>query len=485
VAWILFLALVAGVTRHFTGAIILLALLAAHAAWRRRADAWLFAVAAACCALAGYSSAFRLERNEAAVRAVASRQGAALVELAGVVDGFPRTGRHGTAFDFATRVDGRAVRVEVRAAFFDVAYGDRLLLRARLSPPGPDDGLRLRARGLAGRARVRLRDTTRLGRDGGCPVARAVLWPLHRFARTRLLRPMGEDAALALGLLLGERGHIDDAAREAVRRLGIAHLLAISGMHLAPIAGCVLLLTRRAPRAALPAVLAAITLYTGMVGDVESLTRAYLMSVWVAAAHLLLRPVRLQDALGATLLVMALARPPGLHAIGLQLSFAATFALVVVMPSLPRAVAAPSSRWRRGGLALWRSVSAAFVVSAAVEVFIAPLQLYHFGSLSVAGPVATVIFFIPVTAILIAAAATVAVSVVPVAGAACAQVLAVASTRTMDLIEIAGRLAPAPVQLPVPSPWIYYAALALGWRLRRRWYGWAAAAAGVLVSFLA
>ena len=42
---------------------------------------------------------------------------------------------------------------------------------------------------------------------------------------------------------------------------------------------------------------------------------------------------------------------------------------------------------------------AAFVISMAVEVLIAPLQIHHFGRVSLVGPLATVLFLAPVSAL--------------------------------------------------------------------------------------
>ena len=489
VVWLFSLAVVAGVARQSALSLLIVGATLASSLIRCRGSAWhavaLGVTLAGACVAIGWVCAARLAGDGATVERVAAAAGAARVELRGWVCSFPQATGNGCTFDFATRLEGRGVTVQVRAEFFDVHYGDEYLLRARLVRSSRAGMSYLRSRGLAGSARVRLRDAVRVGGSHGGVLARGVFWPLHRGTRVHLQRVMGRDAGLAIGMLLGERAQLGDATRDAVRRLGISHLLAISGMHLTSIAGCIVLATSRCRRWTVPALAAALSVYTGVVGDVESLTRAYVMSLLLMAAHATIRPVRPLDALAKTLFVMALASPLSMRSVGLQLSFAATFALLAMLPGVrawwtPREVRRPF----RVLLAIARSVAVAFLISLGVEVFIAPLQLHHFGSLSVVGPVATVVFLVPLTAILLASAPVAACATILPVGEWMARALAAVSTATIDLIAACGRLAPAPLRLPEPDPWLYYAGLALAFRFRRRPLAWVTGAGLMVLAFL-
>jgi ComEC/Rec2-related protein len=483
VVWVLTLAVAAGVARRYDLFLILCGACALVTAWRCGWKHALFLACLSCaCAWLGHHAAARYEADRAAVGRTASAAGDARVALDGVVAGFPQTGPYGTRFDFATMVAGRRVLIEVRAACFDVSYGDRYRLRARWVRPSKDAARFLASRGVAGSARAGSRDMTRVGVAGN-PVLRAVFWPAHRFLRTRLSRAMGGDSGLAIGMLLGERSQLDDAVRDAVRRLGITHLLAISGMHLTTVAGCVLLATRARPTHQSRALLVALTVYTATVGDVESLTRAYLMAVLVLAMRATIRPLRPVDALGTAWFLMSVADPLSLRSVGLQLSFAATFAVLVCLPRVagsragdPRSAAG----WIRGALVSLRS---AFVLSVAVEVFIAPLQLHHFHCLSVAGPLATVVFFLPVTLVLLGSVPVAVLSAAMPALEWPGWVLGGLSTATTEAIVACGHAVPPPVAIPEPRPWLYYGALFLAWRMRRHRAAWVAAAALLALSF--
>jgi ComEC/Rec2-related protein len=400
-----------------------------------------------------------------------------------MVSGFPQAGAQGTTFDFTTCIDGRRVRLLARAEFFNPSYGDHYLLRARFTRQSSSMRSFIAARGVSGVVRVRARDVTVLGR-GGDPVLRHVFWPLHRFARTRLSRAMGSDAGLAIGMLLGERTQLSQPVRDAVRRLGITHLLAISGMHLTTVAGCVLLATRLWPRGRSAVLLAALTIYTLTVGSVESLTRAYVMAAILIATHAVIRPVRPIDALARALLVMAVASPLCLRSVGLQLSFAATFAVLLILPHQWHPSIREGGRLKRWCMTATRSLGSAFVMSLAVEVFIAPLQLHHFRSLSAVGPVATVMFFMPVTLMLLGAVPVALIAALAPAHEGPGQLLGMLSVATTNAILWCGRVTPGLIHVPEPNPWLYYGALAGIWRWRRRPASWVLGAGLLGLSFV-
>jgi competence protein ComEC len=398
---------------------------------------------------------------------------------------FPQSGRFGSTFVFATHVDGRRVRLLVRAGHFDVNYGEVLEVDARLATTSRAPSEFLTARGVAGEARVRFGDLRWTGAVRGCPLLRDVLWPMHRAARTRLARALGSESALAVGLLLGERGLLDRAAYDAVRKLGIAHLLALSGMHLTMIAALAVMSTRWAPRRRDAVVALALSVYVGVVGDIDSLTRAYAMALLLLSARALVRPPRPVDALGKALLLMLLISPTTILSVGLQLSFAATLAVLLCLSRMPIVLLRPSashSRWRRALHACARGAAAAFVVSLAVEVFIAPLQAHHFGRISVVGPLSTVAFLVPVS--VVQGLALAASFDPPAVGGGVVWLLSWASGVTRDAIVAASSFAPDPVALAPPHGAVYYAAVCVVCWRPRAWRAWGTAVGGMALAFI-
>ncbi len=481
--WVLSACVVLGTAGRygFSGGIA--ASLLGWALWRRDGSAAGYALLAALCTAVGAGATLRHDADARWVAAAAARAGGALVELHGRVDDFPRTSPYGVSFAFATVIDGRPVRLLVRASFFDVTYGDRYSLRSRLAAAPPASRAAFDARGLSGCARVELRNARRLEGTGGCPVTRGVLWPLHLAARVRLTRALGDRAALANGVLLGERSQFDRRTQAAINRLGIMHLIAISGMHLTTVAACAVAIGRLAPRWSGVCVLLAVSLYAGVVGGVDSLTRAYVMALILFGARGLVRPLRPVDALGKTLWLMLLASPLSIRSVGLQLSVAATFAVLVVLPELtarPR----PAASWlTRALVSSRRAVVGAFVLSLAVEVFIAPLQLHYFGAVSAVGPMATVVFFVPVSIVLVGALGLAAFAGIPLAGPALARALECASESTRTLALALAGWVPDPVALPVPHAFPYYGGVAWVWATRRRPWLWPWGIVAIAASF--
>jgi ComEC/Rec2-related protein len=223
--------------------------------------------------------------------------------------------------------------------------------------------------------------------------------------------------------------------------------------------------------------------YAGAVGGVDSLNRAYVMALLLIGARALVRPLRPVDALGKALWLMLLASPLSIRSVGLQLSVAATFAVLVVLPDLtarPRPVAS----WLARALASsWRAVVGAFVLSVAVEVFIAPLQLHYFGAISAVGPMATVAFFVPVSTVLFGALALAALGGIPFAGPALAHALLFVSESTRTLALALAGLVPDPVVLPAPHAFLYYGGVAWVWMARRRRRIWPWGIAAIAASF--
>jgi competence protein ComEC len=193
----------------------------------------------------------------------------------------------------------------------------------------------------------------------------------------------------------------------------------------------------------------------------------------------------LAEALSKALLIMLLVAPQSILSVGLQLSFAATLAVLLCFERMPDALLRPSaseSRWRRSLHACARGAGTAFVMSLAVEVFIAPLQIHHFGQVSVVGPLATVAFLVPVTIVQVLALA--ASFDLPAIGGGVMSLLSWASGVTRDAIVAVGAVAPAPIVLPQPHWVAYYAAVCVVCARPRRVAAWSAAVVLGVLAFL-
>jgi competence protein ComEC len=223
-----------------------------------------------------------------------------------------------------------------------------------------------------------------------------------RDALDRHVRRPNSRAVLA-ALLLADRAGIERDVRDGFARTGLAHLLAVSGLHVFLVGMVIYGLlkpflhrfgwgwrTVEVVRAILTLVL--LGSYVAVVGGPASAVRALVMAAALIAGRAFERPANALNSLGAAAIVLLFARPAALHDVGFQLSFSAVGALILLMPVLERGV--PTRLIRQPGAAY---VTRLALASAAATLGTMPVLLAHFGLVPLAGLVLN-IPAIPLTA---------------------------------------------------------------------------------------
>ncbi len=149
--------------------------------------------------------------------------------------------------------------------------------------------------------------------------------------RRRLGRLPRRSRAVAVALLLGDRGDLPPAFVDRVRRAGASHALALSGMHLAIFAGVLLVCIKPllALRMRFIAVSPFLFGYVWIVGAIPSLVRALILFTVVAVARLRGRRVPLIVALARTAVLAVLLTPELVSSLGFLLSTAALGGIVL------------------------------------------------------------------------------------------------------------------------------------------------------------
>lgn len=166
----------------------------------------------------------------------------------------------------------------------------------------------------------------------------------------------GDGGAIAAALLTGARGAISKPALAVVRDSGLAHLLAISGLHIGLVAGLLFFACRgllalmpwvalRYPIKKWAAVAALIGafLYLLVTGATVPTQRAFIMTGLVLLAVLVDRTAISLRLVAWAAVIILMTAPESLLGPSFQMSFAAVVALVAVYESL------------RGRLILWRA----------------------------------------------------------------------------------------------------------------------------------
>jgi len=167
-------------------------------------------------------------------------------------------------------------------------------------------------------------------------------------------------AAVLVALTIGECGGIAQDQWELFTRVGVNHLLAISGLHIGMVAGLVFLLVRRvwrlsprlplrwpAPVAAAVAGLLAAALYSALAGFAIPTQRTLIMLAVALGAVLGRRVLRPGRGLAVALLLVVLWDPQAVLAPGFWLSFGAVAALLYGLAGSGRGL------WADWGRAQW------------------------------------------------------------------------------------------------------------------------------------
>jgi competence protein ComEC len=210
---------------------------------------------------------------------------------------------------------------------------------------------------------------------------------LREGMRTTLQRYVPEpQAALAVGVVIGDRTSLPDAVREDFQRSGTSHVLAISGQNIALILGFVWLLyagrseMHRMPGWLAGALIVAIAIYAGFTGGAPSVVRAAAMAVIVLMGPLVGRRYDPIAALAVCALCMTMVDPDVLADVGFQLSFGAMLGIALLGPGLSKFLL---------GLRFPRYLGLALACSLAAQVTTTPIMAFAIGNVSLVGPLAT------------------------------------------------------------------------------------------------
>lgn len=245
-------------------------------------------------------------------------------------------------------------------------------------------------------------------------------------ARRRLAQHVrqaaGERAGgFAAALASGDRSFLSQSDQEALRGAGLAHLLAISGLHVGIVGGLVFALAWRglalieplALRGAVkkPAAAAALivcAVYLVISGASVSTQRAFVMAVVLFGAVLLDRSALTQRSLAIAMIIIIVIAPWSVLTPGFQMSFAATLVLITTYEAwTARRQAAANPR---RGISFW--FKSLLVTSSVTSLATMPFALYHFERVAGLGIIANTLAM-PIISLLSAPLAACALLMTP------------------------------------------------------------------------
>ncbi len=199
----------------------------------------------------------------------------------------------------------------------------------------------------------------------------------------------GDELATTGALTLGYKESLDKDLRRHFQASGAAHVLAVSGLHTGIIYGLLLwLLTlggrvkpryenRLGRRAISLFIIVAMWGYAWLTGMTPSVVRAVTMVTIFEVGRMAYRQAFSINTIAAAAVLILLVHPSDLWSVSFQLSFAATFAIVIVMSILPSAFSI--QRIKSRVLSYFVGI---VLVSIAAQLGTMPLTMYYFGQIS-------------------------------------------------------------------------------------------------------
>ncbi len=225
--------------------------------------------------------------------------------------------------------------------------------------------------------------------------------PIRRAIDSSIRSSFGpEQVPIAKALLLGQKGDVETADRQAFARSGLSHLMAVSGLHVGFIIMPMWFLipfvwSYRIGRHIGFVVMAAVLLmYCGITGFPASVVRASVMAILGAFARIYRHPREPINLMALAALIILIVDPDSLWDTGFQLSFSAVTILLTVLPTLQRMLPVRLNRKP------WSMLTGLILVSVVVQIGLYPILASEFGEYSMAGTI-TNMAGIPLTQVMI------------------------------------------------------------------------------------
>lgn len=275
----------------------------------------------------------------------------------------------------------------------------------------------------------------------------------HRMAQT-LRDVCGEEAGqLASAVLLGMRDEVPDEEQEQFRRLGIAHILSVSGFHVGVLVALLALLMmpvkhRRLRMAlTLPMLLA----YAFLTGGNAPAVRAVLLWALVCWGRIRHKRVLMLHVLCASAMIQLMFAPAQLFSASFQMTYGVMAAICGIT-----AQTAPNAQKKRS----WKGkILSLLSVSAAAQFGVLLPELYWFGRVPLLGIAVNVLLVAGMNVLLLLDWVTLLLTPIPWLAALPGAATRAVSEGFLRLVNALGRFAPT-LWTRQPDAWVV-----LGWLL--------------------
>ena len=223
---------------------------------------------------------------------------------------------------------------------------------------------------------------------------------IWRYELKSLLRKAfpADTEGFACALLLGDRSGIDYETETALTVSGIIHIIAVSGLHVSILFGCLYVLSGKKRVLTMLIAMPALLLFAAVAGFSPSITRACIMQILVMLALLLDKEYDQQTALAFSALVILICNPLAIASISFQLSYACMIGIFAFSQKI-KAWLLDTKRLGNFKPFIVRVVCSSIAVSISASIFTAPLCAIYFGCVSLVSVITNVLTFWIVNAV--------------------------------------------------------------------------------------
>lgn len=275
----------------------------------------------------------------------------------------------------------------------------------------------------------------------------------HRMAQT-LRDVCGEKAGqLASAVLLGMRDEVPDEEQEQFRRLGIAHILSVSGFHVGVLVALLALLMMpvKHRRLRMTLTLPMLLAYAFLTGGNAPAVRAVLLWALVCWGRIRHKRVLMPHVLCASAMIQLMFAPAQLFSASFQMTYGVMAAICGIT-----AQTAPNAQKKRG----WKGkILSLLSVSAAAQFGVLLPELYWFGRVPLLGIAVNVLLVAGMNVLLLLDWVTLLLTPIPWLAALPGAATRAASEGFLHLVNALGRFAPT-LWTRQPDVWVV-----LGWLL--------------------
>ena len=187
-----------------------------------------------------------------------------------------------------------------------------------------------------------------------------------------------EEGAVALGLVLGDTAYVNRFAKEDMRVSGLAHLFAVSGLHIGFMCSLVyglFRLIRVSKRKSLIVVVLVLLFYGVVTAFPAGVIRAMIMALCLLISEILEERYDILNALSLAVVIMLILNPTELYNVSFLMSVGAVFGIACFYRSLTNLCTVENKFVKK----VWELIS----ISVAANSYTIAISAYAFGTVSV------------------------------------------------------------------------------------------------------